>query len=173
MKDRKITNFDAHFAEELKDPESAAVFIQTVLEDNDPTYLKVALARIVHAHGYSKIAELSGIRRESLYKMLSDNGNPSTANIQEILHACGLKFNIVPGNVSPDREYLDLDKPVPAREKPQVAATIWAYIKRNRLGEEILGQRKMMALVKETHQLTGGKKRSTSTKRKATRRSKS
>ena len=42
----------------------------------------------------SKIAEDTGLGRESLYKALSADGNPEFATVLKVVHALGLKLKV-------------------------------------------------------------------------------
>lgn len=54
---------------------------------------KVALAQ---ARPMTEIAEVCSVSRESLYRMLSETGNPTSENRRAILAAMGLKSIVVP-----------------------------------------------------------------------------
>lgn len=171
------SSFDEHLEGELRDPESAALYIASVLEDNDPAYLKVALGRVVRAHGVTKVSNLSGVGREAIYKMLSEDGNPALSSIQMILKACGLAFRVTPEDALEDsspEDVLDLEKRVPTKDRAGVVSKLWAYIKRNNLEREVastIGEKKLLKLAKETHQMTAGRKTTAkqTTRRKAVR----
>jgi probable addiction module antidote protein len=42
----------------------------------------------------TQLAKETGMGRESLYKALSGNGNPSFATILKVMHALGLKLHV-------------------------------------------------------------------------------
>jgi probable addiction module antidote protein len=44
----------------------------------------------------AKVADTAGVARESVYRMLSGEGNPTYANLTGILRAVGLKLAIEP-----------------------------------------------------------------------------
>lgn len=45
---------------------------------------------IARARGMSQVARDAGLSRESLYKVLSENGNPSFATVLKVAKALGL-----------------------------------------------------------------------------------
>ncbi len=54
-----------------------------------------ALKNVAEAHGsMSDLAKRAHIRRESIYRMLSKNGNPELSSLAAILHAMGFSLNI-------------------------------------------------------------------------------
>jgi probable addiction module antidote protein len=88
----------------LQDSANAAGYLTAVLEENDPDALLVALRDVAKAQGGMKaIAERSHIRRETLYKMLSDKANPAFKGVASILHGMGLELAVRPISVNHSR----------------------------------------------------------------------
>jgi len=50
---------------------------------------------IARARGMTQLANETGLGRESLYKALSGEGNPSFATILKVIQALGLKLGAV------------------------------------------------------------------------------
>lgn len=94
----KGKSFNSYLIEKLTDPELACRFISEAMEEHDPEYLKVALGDIVKAYGVSYISEKSGLGRQTIYKMLSEEGNPTHKNLVLILDAIGLELTVKPKN---------------------------------------------------------------------------
>ena len=92
----KGTLFNDYMMEKLRDPELASHFISEAIEEHDPEYLKVALGDIVKAYGVGDISEKSGLSRQTIYKMLSESGNPTHKNLVAILDAIGLELTVKP-----------------------------------------------------------------------------
>ena len=90
----ETTDFDA--SSYLDSPEVINEYIQSAIEDGDPLLLRLALADVAKAKGMSNIAEHTNLNRQSLYKSLSEKGNPSFDTIKKVLHACGLKLSVSP-----------------------------------------------------------------------------
>ena len=79
----------------LTTPEDIAAYLNTVLEEDDPKLLMLALRNVADAKGgISVLAEQTGLNRESLYKTLSGNRNPGIATINTILHAFKLRLSV-------------------------------------------------------------------------------
>lgn len=80
---------------QLRSPEEIADFINAWLEDapDDPAGLARALGDIARAKGMSQVARDAGLSRESLYKALSENGNPSLATVLKVAKALGLRLH--------------------------------------------------------------------------------
>lgn len=52
-----------------------------------------ALGDIARAKGMTQVARDAGLSRESLYKALGENGNPSFATVLKVARAIGVKFH--------------------------------------------------------------------------------
>lgn len=83
--------------EDLKDPEEAATYLQAALEDEDPAVFLLALRQVAQAQGMANVARKAHVGRESLYKALSENGNPELRTINRLLHAMGLRLSVTAG----------------------------------------------------------------------------
>ena len=88
--------FQVTLEETLRDPAEAAAYLNAALEE-DPTVFLQALKDVAKVHGgMAKIAEESQLNRESLYRMLSANGNPRIQSLNALLHSVGLKLQVAP-----------------------------------------------------------------------------
>ncbi|AWN54612.1 addiction module antidote protein [Methylobacterium sp. 17Sr1-1] len=81
-------------AEHLKTDEGVALYIEAALEDGDPALIRDAIGIVARARGRSHIAREAGLSRESLYKALSQAGNPSFETVRAVLQALGLQFSV-------------------------------------------------------------------------------
>jgi probable addiction module antidote protein len=89
-----LASFNVYLFEKLRDPEFAAIYLQDALEDSPEEFL-VALRKYVQANGgMTRCAEQTQLARESLYRMLSEQGNPEWRSINAILKAHGLRLSI-------------------------------------------------------------------------------
>ena len=59
---------------------------------DDAAFVAKALGTIARARGMTQLARSTGLGRESLYKALSGEGNPSFSTILKVAHALGLKL---------------------------------------------------------------------------------
>lgn len=85
-------------AEHLETGEDMALYLEACMEEagNDAAFIAKALGTIARAKGMSQLARDTGMGRESLYKALSGEGNPSFATILKVMHALGLKLHAAP-----------------------------------------------------------------------------
>jgi probable addiction module antidote protein len=56
--------------------------------------LLAALRHVAEAQGMASVAERASIPRESLYRALSPNGNPTVKTLLAVLDAAGLKLSV-------------------------------------------------------------------------------
>jgi len=96
----KVTLRKWDSAEHLKTEEGMALYLEACLEEagDDAAFIAKALGNIARARGMSQLAKDTGLGRESLYKALSGEGNPSFATILKVINALGLKLHAEAGN---------------------------------------------------------------------------
>ncbi len=82
-------------AEQLRTPEEMAAYLDAWLTDapDDAAGIARALGDVARAKGMTQVARDSGLSRESLYKALSENGNPSFATVLKVAQALGLRLH--------------------------------------------------------------------------------
>ena len=85
-------------ADYLDTPARRAGFLATVIEESegDAYMISKALGHIAKAEGMAKVAKKSGLSRESLYKALSGERNPSFGTLFRVMTALGLGLQVVP-----------------------------------------------------------------------------
>ncbi len=85
-------------AEHLKTEEDMAMYLQACLEEagDDAAFIAKALGNIARAKGMSQLSRDTGLGRESLYKALSGEGNPSFATILKVTRALGIRLHAMP-----------------------------------------------------------------------------
>lgn len=100
MRRRKATlrgkpkTFPYDVAEQLRTPEEMAAYLDAWLSDypEDSAGIARALGDVARAKGMSQLARDTGLSRESLYKALSDSGNPSLDTVLRVAKALGLRL---------------------------------------------------------------------------------
>jgi len=93
---RKHRSFEEYLVGSLKDPKAAALYLNAVIDEDDPALLLTALADVAKAHGVSKMAGRIRLSRMGLYKSLSKTGNPEFKTLLGILRASGLRLAFKP-----------------------------------------------------------------------------
>lgn len=81
-------------AEHLKTDVDMALYLKACMEEagDDAAFIAKALGTVARAKGMSQLARDTGLGRESLYKALSGEGNPSFATVLKVAHALGIKL---------------------------------------------------------------------------------
>jgi len=80
----------------LDSEESIFAYIEAAFEDGDPVIIKKALGDVARARGMTAIAREAGVTRETLYKALSEDGDPRMSTLMGVMRALGVKLNAVP-----------------------------------------------------------------------------
>ena len=89
-----LKDYKEDMIQRVKDPEYAAEYLSQVLAEKDSAAFLIALKDVVEAAGgMSQLAERVDIKRPSLYKTLSKNGNPRFNTLQEILGSLGMRVS--------------------------------------------------------------------------------
>ncbi|MBI4583249.1 MAG: putative addiction module antidote protein [Planctomycetes bacterium] len=95
MKSRRKTNYHRHLLHSLKNPKEAIEYLKAALEESDmPEVFLLALRNIAEARGLAKLAKLTSLNRENLYRMLSRKGNPDLKSVNALLDALGLRLSV-------------------------------------------------------------------------------
>lgn len=82
----------------LQSEEQVAAYFEAALESGDAKLITLALGNIARAKGMSEIARKAGLGRESLYKALSEDGNPEMATFLKVVRALGLSLHAAPAH---------------------------------------------------------------------------
>ena len=69
-------------------------YLNAAIADGEPRLLQAALGDVARAYGMTRLAREIGVRRESLSKSLSEDGNPSFQTIGKVVRALGGELTI-------------------------------------------------------------------------------
>ena len=85
-------------AQQLRTPEEMAAYLDAWLDEapHDAPGIARAVGDITRAKGMTQVAKDAGLSRESLYKALSVDGNPSFATVLKVARALGVKLHAAP-----------------------------------------------------------------------------
>lgn len=90
-----MKKFTETLKEMLQDPQTAAGYINAILEDGDPKLLLVALRDVAEAQGgLRKLARLTRLHRGNLHKMLTKKGNPEVTTLIHLLDTFNLRLSV-------------------------------------------------------------------------------
>jgi len=89
----RTTKFDV--ADHLRTPEEMAAYLDVWLDEapEDVAGIARALGDVARAKGMAQVAKDAGLSRESLYRALSNNGNPSLATVLKVAKALGIRLH--------------------------------------------------------------------------------
>lgn len=89
----KTSSYDV--AEHLRTPEEMAAYLDAWLDEapDDVSGIARALGDIARAKGMSQVAKEAGLSRESLYRALSEGGNPSFSTVLKVARALGVRLH--------------------------------------------------------------------------------
>ncbi len=92
---RKTPTTPYDVSEHLRSPQEMAAYLEACIEEanGDAKFVAKALGDVARAKGMSQVARDAGLSRESLYKALSGEHNPSFDTILKVLSALGLELH--------------------------------------------------------------------------------
>jgi probable addiction module antidote protein len=81
-------------AQQLRTPKEMAAYLDAWFTEapDDVAGIARALGDIARARGMTHVARDAGLGRESLYKALSEGGNPSFATVLKVARALGVRL---------------------------------------------------------------------------------
>lgn len=78
--------------------EELAAYLDAWLQEtpDDVSGIARALGDIARAKGMTRVAKETGLCRESLYRALSEGGNPTFATVLKVARALGVRLQVQP-----------------------------------------------------------------------------
>jgi probable addiction module antidote protein len=94
-KSTKTKTVPYDIAEQLRSPDEMAAYLDAWLAEAPDDVAGIARAQgdVARAKGMTQVAKDAGLSRESLYKALSADGNPSFATILKVAKALGVRLH--------------------------------------------------------------------------------
>jgi probable addiction module antidote protein len=91
----KSRSYKRDLLKALQDDEEAAAYLDAALEADDYAAFLVALRNVAEAQeGVAVLSQKTGLNRESLYRTLSEKGNPVLSSLTKVLQALGYRLSI-------------------------------------------------------------------------------
>ena len=78
----------------MKTPEAEVAYLEAAFEDGDPAVIAAAFGDIARARGMTKVAKGTGLSRETMYKALCADGNPTMGTISKVAKELGYRLMI-------------------------------------------------------------------------------
>lgn len=89
----EISAYD--LAEGIRDREDLLLFLTLAFDTTEASDIAHALGIAARSEGMTEIARQTGLSRETLYRSLTENGNPTLKSVLSILDAMGLRLSVV------------------------------------------------------------------------------
>lgn len=94
----KLYDFDP--SEFLESDEAIQAYLEDIFESGDPKVIARGLGDVARAKGMTELAAKAGLSRESLYRALSEDGNPRLDTFIKVLTALGVKVTVSPADAA-------------------------------------------------------------------------
>jgi probable addiction module antidote protein len=88
----KTTVWD--MADHINTKEDAIAYLEAALEENDTAFLLSVIGDIARSKGMAQIAKELNLARESLYRSLAQDGNPSFNTVAKVLDNLGYQLSV-------------------------------------------------------------------------------
>ncbi len=90
------SDYEEFLLEDLSDPKEAAGYLSACLEEGPEVFL-LGLRDVAKSQGgMAKLARETHLAREPLYRMLSEDANPTISSITAIVSSLGIQLQCVP-----------------------------------------------------------------------------
>lgn len=93
----KFVDHEEFLLKQLKSPKYAAAYLDECIAESGADNLDQVLDAfrlVAKASGVSRLAQISGISRRTLYKAFSEGGNPTAETLFGMLNAIGLTLTV-------------------------------------------------------------------------------
>ena len=87
-------NYTDGLSERLQEPGYATAYLSEALKEGSQEVFMLALRDVAKARGISNIAKESNLNRETMYRMLSEKGNPNLSSLNKLLNTLGLTLSV-------------------------------------------------------------------------------
>jgi probable addiction module antidote protein len=92
---KRTRDYHEFLLEQLADPVFAADYLNEARQESQKIFLK-ALRNVAESRRMAVLAAQTGLNRESLYKSLSEDGNPRLETYDSIVSALGFEYEFKP-----------------------------------------------------------------------------
>ncbi|HET6143841.1 MAG TPA: addiction module antidote protein [Candidatus Acidoferrales bacterium] len=100
---KRTKEYHSWLIERLSNPKEAAFYLNEARKDSKKIFLK-ALRNVAEAHRIARVAEETGLNRETLYRTLSENGNPSLETYDSVIASLGLDYDFRPKEIEAENQ---------------------------------------------------------------------
>lgn len=93
--------FPVDLATHYDSEEAQAELLNDALATGHAGYIANALGVIARARGMSGLAADTGVKRQQLYRALSEDGNPTLETLTKVISALGFRLSAEPNRTKP------------------------------------------------------------------------
>ena len=90
---RRVRSYREARLQRLANPVVAEEYLNLAKQESVESFVK-ALGHVAQARQMTRVARDAGVQRETLYRALSEQGNPTAQTLFSVLKAVGLEFQI-------------------------------------------------------------------------------
>lgn len=85
-------------SEHLRDEDDIGHYIEAALQEapDDAAFMATVLGNVARARNMAELARETGISRESLYKIMRGEGNPTLDTISKLARSLGFRLTLTP-----------------------------------------------------------------------------
>lgn len=99
-----------HVEDYINSDEDAIAYLNGALEEDDPAFVQDAFGVVARARGMTNVARKSGLGRESLYKALRPDSQPSFNTIMRVADALDAELYFLPKGIDRRKVYYAITK---------------------------------------------------------------
>ena len=94
----KVKTREWDSVEYLRNEGDIRLYLEAAMEEapDDAAYMAAVLGDVARARNIAELARTTGIARETLYKTLRGEGNPTMATISKLANALGFRLGLIP-----------------------------------------------------------------------------
>lgn len=87
-------NYQEGLLKRLQDRKYASEYLNEALKEDSQKTFMLALRDVAKAKGITLAAKEANLNRETMYRMLSEKGNPNLSSLNKLLDTLGLTLSI-------------------------------------------------------------------------------
>jgi probable addiction module antidote protein len=89
-----MKTYEWDMADNINTKEEVYAYLEAAFEENDPETIFDVIGAIARSKGMAQIARELNLNRESLYRSLSQDGNPSFSTVVKVLDNLGYQLSV-------------------------------------------------------------------------------
>lgn len=97
MSKKRLIDYHENLMQRLKNPKLAIAYLNEAITDEDQRVFLLALKDVIEAQDgdISRLARAAKLNRPTIYRMLSQKGNPRWLSLNSLVKALGLQLQVI------------------------------------------------------------------------------